>query len=142
MPRAALHVKYFFRVVLHRWRAGAPATTEARKCRVDLDASRFPVPYLQMLGLWGKCVAPIMCSGDHSITDAWFCAQAVPICYQVADWKQDFGKALATYAGCEAVRLGRRKQMIDLVVLPRTRPTPPSAEPDVMRRVAEELQRR
>ena len=65
----------------------------------------------------------------------------MPICYQVADWKQDFGKGLADYTKGHIVRLAGHKKNIDLVVLPSRRPPPPEAATAFLERVKDELWR-
>lgn len=89
----------------------------------------FPLPYFEMLGLWNQCTAPIMCSGDHTLTDAWYCtAGRLPLVYQVADWKQDFGRALADHTNGKMIPdvAKNSNRRLNLVVVD----NPPSTLPD------------
>jgi hypothetical protein len=55
----------------------------------------FPVPNQEMLVLMKKSVDDILLTGDQSITDALSCCSNKNIFYQIAPWKEDFGKNLA-----------------------------------------------
>ena len=57
----------------------------------------FPVPNNVMLSLMHYSVRDILLTGDQSITDALSCCSDKNIFYQIAPWKEDFGKNLAKY---------------------------------------------
>ena len=55
----------------------------------------FPVPNKKMLSLIKYSVKDILLTGDQSITDALSCCKKKNIFYQIAPWKESFGRALA-----------------------------------------------
>lgn len=56
-----------------------------------------PVPNTEFLGLMENSVNDILVTGDQSITDALSCCSTKNIFYQIAPWKQTFGRNLAKY---------------------------------------------
>lgn len=54
-----------------------------------------PLSYREMSGLIENSVKDILLTGDQSITDALSCCSDKNIFYQIAPWKEDFGKNLA-----------------------------------------------
>jgi len=54
-----------------------------------------PLPYTEMTGLIENSVKDILLTGDQSITDALSCCSDKNIFYQIAPWKEEFGKNLA-----------------------------------------------
>lgn len=57
----------------------------------------FPVANEIMLSLIHYSVRDVLLTGDQSITDALSCCSDKNIFYQIAPWKEDFGKNLAKY---------------------------------------------
>lgn len=56
-----------------------------------------PVDYLKMQSLIKHSVNDILLTGDQSITDALSCCSNKNIFYQIAPWKEAFGKQLAKH---------------------------------------------
>lgn len=56
-----------------------------------------PVPNKDMISLMIHSVDDILLTGDQSITDALSCCYRKNIWYQIAPWKQNFGKELAKH---------------------------------------------
>jgi len=56
-----------------------------------------PAPNTEFLGLMENSVEDILLTGDQSITDALSCCSSKNIFYQIAPWKQTFGRNLAKY---------------------------------------------
>ena len=80
----------------------------------------FPLPYKKMLSLWAGCKAPLLCTGDQSISDVIWKSK-VDIYYQVAIWKEEFAKALATrWRRSRLIRLAGHKKIVDLLFLPQS----------------------
>ena len=57
----------------------------------------FPVANEVMLSLIHYSVRDVLLTGDQSITDALSCCSDKNIFYQIAPWKEDFGKNLTKY---------------------------------------------
>jgi len=55
----------------------------------------FPVPNPEMISIMKHSVDDILLTGDQSISDALSCCSNKNIFYQIAPWKEDFGKKLA-----------------------------------------------
>ena len=55
----------------------------------------FPVPNKEMIKLMKGSVADILLTGDQSITDGLSCCKTKNIFYQIAPWKEGFGRELA-----------------------------------------------
>ena len=62
---------------------------------ITLRGDIYPVKNEQMLGLIKYSVKDILLTGDQSITDALSCCDNKNIFYQIAPWKESFGKDLA-----------------------------------------------
>lgn len=62
-----------------------------------LRCNVLPVPNNVMVSLMHYSVRDILLTGDQSITDALSCCSDKNIFYQIAPWKEDFGKNLAKY---------------------------------------------
>jgi len=58
-------------------------------------ADILPLCYKEMSGLIEHSVKDILLTGDQSITDALSCCSDKNIFYQIAPWKEEFGKKLA-----------------------------------------------
>jgi len=56
-----------------------------------------PLTYDKMQGLIKYSIDDILLTGDQSITDALSCCPKKNIFYQIAPWKEDFGKQLAIH---------------------------------------------
>jgi hypothetical protein len=56
-----------------------------------------PVENKVMMDLMSNSINDILLTGDQSITDALSCCSTKNIFYQIAPWKKDFAKNLATY---------------------------------------------
>jgi hypothetical protein len=56
-----------------------------------------PVPNNLMMQLMSNSINDILLTGDQSITDALSCCSKKNIFYQIAPWKSDLAKNLATY---------------------------------------------
>lgn len=61
---------------------------------LHLRADILPVKNNEMLTLMYNSVSDILLTGDQSITDALSCCPKKNIFYQIAPWKEDFGKQL------------------------------------------------
>ena len=61
--------------------------------RVDI----LPAPNTEFLGLMENSIKDILVTGDQSITDALSCCSSKNIWYQIAPWKEGFGKELAKH---------------------------------------------
>jgi hypothetical protein len=65
------------------------------KMILTIRGNIFPVPNKKMFSLMRGSVDDLLLTGDQSITDALSCCPKKMIWYQIAPWKQDFGKNLA-----------------------------------------------
>lgn len=65
------------------------------KFTLSIRLDILPVPNNKMLELIHFSVKDILLTGDQSITDAISCCPQKNIFYQIAPWKEDFGKLLA-----------------------------------------------
>lgn len=63
--------------------------------QLTFRADIFPVPNDIMIVLMRNSLPDILLTGDQSISDALSCCSNKNIFYQIAPWKQDFGKKLA-----------------------------------------------
>lgn len=69
------------------------STVPGFDCKLRFDI--LPQPHSAMLSLIKNSVDDILLTGDQSITDALTCCSNKNIFYQIAPWKESFGKALA-----------------------------------------------
>ena len=67
--------------------------TETLTFRSDI----LPLSYKEMIGLIENSVKDILLTGDQSITDALSCCLDKNIFYQIAPWKEEFGKNLSKF---------------------------------------------
>jgi hypothetical protein len=67
------------------------------KTTLNIRGDILPLPYNDMLRLIKYSVKDILLTGDQSITDALSCCGSKNIFYQIAPWKENFGKHLALY---------------------------------------------
>jgi hypothetical protein len=70
-------------------------TNKSGKFNIYLRFDIFPLPVKEMLSLIQYSEKDILLTGDQSITDALSCCVNKNIFYQIAPWKENFGKNLA-----------------------------------------------
>ena len=106
--------------VIRRWsrRCKAP---KREALQTWLTIQDMPViPYRNMLGAWRHCSAPVLCTGDQSLTDV-IQRSRVDIAYQVMEWKNDLAVQLAKVwgTGARSYKMKGHKHRIAMLVLPR-----------------------
>jgi len=71
------------------------SNTGINKNILTLRGDVYPLPNDKMLSLIKYSIDDILLTGDQSITDALSCCSHKNIFYQVAPWKENFGKSLS-----------------------------------------------
>uniref|UniRef100_A0A6C0KTF7 Glycosyltransferase n=1 Tax=viral metagenome TaxID=1070528 RepID=A0A6C0KTF7_9ZZZZ len=64
---------------------------------IHIRCDILPLANKKMLSLMQNSVGDLLLTGDQSVTDALSCCVNKNIFYQIAPWKENFGKNLATY---------------------------------------------